>query len=271
MMKDITIGQYFPGTSPIHKLDPRLKLILTFAYILSVFFCKNFVSLALITVLLFVVICISKISFKMLGKSLKPIIILVVLTSLLQILYTDTGTVLLEFWKIKITSGGLFMAFFTTMRIILLVASSSMLTYTTSPTLLTDAIERLFSPLKVLKINVHSIAMMMTIALRFIPTLIDEVDKIMAAQKARGAELDTGNIIQKGKAMVPIFVPLFINAFTRAYDLAFAMECRCYKGGDGRTALRVMKFRARDYIAIAVLVVFLSGIIVANHFRPAVI
>ncbi len=271
MIKDITIGQYFPGTSPIHKLDPRLKLILTFAYILTVFFCKNFVSLAIISAVLLVTVLISKISAKMLLKSLKPIIVIVILTSLLQILYTDDGTVLLEWWKIKITSGGLYMAFFTTVRIILLVAASSMLTYTTSPTLLTDAIERIFSPLKVLKINVHSIAMMMTIALRFIPTLIDEVDKIMAAQKARGAELDTGNILERGKAMVPIFVPLFINSFTRAYDLAFAMECRCYRGGEGRTSLRVMKLRARDYITTGIFALCLVAIILANHFLPAVI
>ena len=271
MIKDITIGQYFPGTSPIHKMDPRLKLVLTFIYILTVFFCKNFASLGIITAFLLLVILISKISPKMLSKSLKPIVLIVVLTSILQILYTTDGTELVHFWKIKITTGGLYMAFFTTVRIILLVLASSMLTYTTSPTLLTDAIERLFKPLTYVKINVHSVAMMMTIALRFIPILIDEVDKIMAAQKARGAELDTGNIIQKGKAMVPIFVPLFINSFTRAYDLAFAMECRCYRGGEGRTSLRVMKLKLRDYLSMLFVLLVLAGIILCNHFFAAVI
>lgn len=163
------------------------------------------------------------------------------------------------------------MAIFTTARIVVLVIASSMLTYTTSPTLLTDAIERLFSPLKVIKINVHSIAMMMTIALRFIPTLIDEVDKIMSAQKSRGADFETGSLIKRGKAMIPIFIPLFINSFRRAYELAFAMDCRCYQGGEGRTRLKVMKLAARDYVSLGILVLFCVGIIVSNHYLTAVI
>lgn len=163
------------------------------------------------------------------------------------------------------------MAIFTTVRIICLVIASSMLTYTTSPTMLTDAMERLFSPLKVIKINVHSIAMMMTIALRFIPTLIDEVDKIMSAQKARGADIESGGIIKRGKALVPIFIPLFINSFRRAYELAFAMECRCYRGGEGRTRLKVMRLEGRDYVAVAVIILLTAGIIVANKILPAVI
>lgn len=271
MIKDITIGQYFPGHSVVHKLDPRLKLVLTFVYILFIFFCKNFVSLAVMVVYLLLTVLLSKISAKMLLKSLKPIVIIVAITAVLQIFYNKDGTVLLELGKFQLTSGGIYMALFTTVRIVSLVAASSMLTYTTSPTLLTDAIERLFSPLKVFKINVHSIAMMMTIALRFIPTLIDEVDKIMSAQKARGAELDTGNLIQRGKALVPVFIPLFVNAFTRAYDLAFAMECRCYRGGEGRTRLRVMKLLARDYLATAFTAVCMAGVLVANHFLTAVI
>lgn len=271
MIKDITIGQYFPGHSVVHKLDPRLKLVLTFVYILFIFFCKNFVSLAVMVVYLLLTVLLSKISAKMLLKSLKPIVIIVAITAVLQIFYNKDGTVLLELGKFQLTSGGIYMALFTTVRIVSLVAASSMLTYTTSPTLLTDAIERLFSPLKVFKINVHSIAMMMTIALRFIPTLIDEVDKIMSAQKARGAELDTGNLIQRGKALVPVFIPLFVNAFTRAYDLAFAMECRCYRGGEGRTRLRVMKLLARDYLATVFTAVCMAGVLVANHFLTAVI
>lgn len=271
MIKDITIGQYFPGHSLVHKLDPRLKLVLTFVYILFIFFCKNFVALGVMVLYLALTVLLSKISLKMLRKSLKPIVIIVLITAFLQIFYNKDGTVLLELGKFQLTTGGIYMAVFTTIRIVALVAASSMLTYTTSPTLLTDAIERLFSPLKVLKINVHSIAMMMTIALRFIPTLIDEVDKIMSAQKARGAELDTGNLIQRGKALVPVFIPLFVNAFTRAYDLAFAMECRCYRGGEGRTRLRVMKLQVRDYLTCVFTAVCMAGVLVANHFIPAVI
>ncbi len=271
MIKDITIGQYFPGNSVIHRLDPRVKLVLTFVYIVLIFLCKNFASLGIMVAYLAAAVLLSRISLKMLAKSLKPIVIIVVITSVLQIFYNSDGTVLWELGKFQLTSGGVFMAVFTTIRIIALVAASSLLTYTTSPTLLTDAIERLFSPLKAVKINVHSIAMMMTIALRFIPTLIDEVDKIMSAQKARGAELDTGGLIQRGKALVPVFIPLFVNAFTRAYDLAFAMECRCYRGGEGRTRLRVMKLGVRDGVSLAVTALCVAGIVTANHFLTAVI
>lgn len=271
MIKDITIGQYFPGNSLVHKLDPRAKLVLTFVYILLIFLCKNFVSLGILVAYLLVSVLLSRISVRMILKSLKPIVILVCITSVLQIFYNSDGTVLWELGKFKLTTGGVFMALFTTVRIIALVTASALLTYTTSPTLLTDAIERLFSPLKRVHINVHSIAMMMTIALRFIPTLIDEVDKIMSAQKARGADLDTGGIVQRGKALIPVFVPLFVSAFTRAYDLAFAMECRCYRGGEGRTRLRVMRLRARDFIVLAVTVGCIVGVAVANRLLPAVI
>ncbi len=271
MIKDITIGQFFPGNSVVHKLDPRAKLVLTFAYILLIFLCKNFAALGIMVVYLIAAVLLSRISVKMMLKSLKPIVIIVLITSVLQIFYNQDGTVLFETGKFQLTTGGIFMAIFTTVRIIALVAASSLLTYTTSPTLLTDAIERLFSPLNKIKINVHSIAMMMTIALRFIPTLIDEVDKIMSAQKARGADLDTGGLIQRGKALVPVFIPLFVNAFTRAYDLAFAMECRCYRGGEGRTRLRVMKLCFRDYAALLITAVSIAGIAVTNHFLPAVI
>ncbi len=271
MIKDITIGQYFPGKSVIHRLDPRLKIVLVFAYIVAIFLCKNFYSLGLMVLVLVLVELLSRISLKLIYKSVKPIFIVVLITSLLQLIYNKTGDVLVEYWKIKITTGGVYMALFTTIRIAILVVASSMLTYTTSPTMLTDAIERLFSPLKVFKINVHSIAMMMTIALRFIPTLIDEVDKIMSAQKSRGADLESGNIIQRGKALVPIFIPLFINSFRRAYELAFAMECRCYQGGEGRTRLKVMKMELRDYIALVIMLVVIAGVFVLNHFFKAVI
>ena len=221
--------------------------------------------------LLLATVLMSKISPKLIWKSVKPIFIIVLITSALQLLYNSDGTVLFEWKRLHITTGGVYMAIFTTARIVVLVIASSMLTYTTSPTLLTDAIERLFSPLKVIKINVHSIAMMMTIALRFIPTLIDEVDKIMSAQKSRGADFETGSLIKRGKAMIPIFIPLFINSFRRAYELAFAMDCRCYQGGEGRTRLKVMKLAARDYASLGILVLFCVGIIVSNHYLTAVI
>lgn len=271
MIKDITIGQYFPGTSPIHKLDPRMKIVLTFIYIIFIFLCKNFVAMGAMALLLLATVLMSKISPKLIWKSVKPIFLIVLITSALQLLYNSDGTVLFEWKRLHITTGGVYMAIFTTARIVVLVIASSMLTYTTSPTLLTDAIERLFSPLKVIKINVHSIAMMMTIALRFIPTLIDEVDKIMSAQKSRGADFETGSLIKRGKAMIPIFIPLFINSFRRAYELAFAMDCRCYQGGEGRTRLKVMKLAARDYISLGILVLFCVGIIVSNHYLTAVI
>lgn len=271
MIKDITIGQFFPGKSVIHKLDPRVKFVLTFAYIIVVFLCRNFISLGVITAALLLVVLLSKISPKMIWKSIKPIFIIIAITSLLQIFYNKSGETLFTLGKFSLTTGGLFTAIFTTVRIVCLVIVSSMLTYTTSPTMLTDAMERLFSPLKLIKINVHSIAMMMTIALRFIPTLIDEVDKIMSAQKARGADIDTGGLIKRGKALVPVFIPLFINSFRRAYELAFAMECRCYRGGNGRTRLKVMKLAARDYIVIAIMILLIAGIIVLNRFITAVI
>lgn len=271
MIKDITIGQYFPGKSVVHKLDPRAKLVLTFVYILMIFLCKNFAALGIMVGYLWLAVGLSRISLKMIVKSLKPIVIIVLITSVLQIFYNDSGTVLWEVGRFQLTTGGIFMAVFTVIRIVSLVLASSLLTYTTSPTLLTDAIERLFSPLKAVKINVHSIAMMMTIALRFIPTLIDEVDRIMSAQKARGADLDTGGLIKRGKALVPVFIPLFINAFTRAYDLAFAMECRCYNGGEGRTRLRVMKLRLRDYLTFLITAVCIAGIAVTNFYITAVI
>lgn len=264
MIKDITIGQFFPGNSVIHKLDPRAKLVLTFIYIIAIFVCKNFLALGIMLIFLFIAVLLSKISLKLIGKSIKPVFIIVLITSVLQIIYNNEGLMLFEFGKLHITTGGLFTAVFTTSRIVALVVASSLLTYTTSPTLLTDAIERLFSPLKVIKINVHSIAMMMTIALRFIPTLIDEVDKIMSAQKSRGADLESGNIVQRGKALVPIFVPLFINSFSRAYDLAFAMECRCYQGGDGRTRLKEMKLSLRDYVSLMLMLAVCAVIIASN-------
>lgn len=271
MIKDITIGQFFPGNSFIHKLDPRMKLIAVLLALVEIFVCKNFLSLALVVVLAVGCVLISKISFKVVLKGMKMIYFIIILTSVLQIFYNDSGTVWLEWWKIKVTSGGVFTAIFMAVRIFALILISSLLTYTTSPTALTDGIGRLLSPLNKIKVPVDTLAMMMTIALRFIPTLIEEIDKIMNAQKARGADLETGGLVKRAKALIPIFIPLFVNSFRRAYELAFAMECRCYNGSNRRTRMKKMSFSWRDGVAIAVVAAVLAGIIILNHFFGAVI
>ncbi|MCD7774496.1 MAG: energy-coupling factor transporter transmembrane protein EcfT [Clostridiales bacterium] len=271
MIKDITIGQYFPGNSFVHKLDPRAKLIITFAAIIEIFVCKNFLSLAVIVLFTAVAVIVSRISLKVMLKGLKMIYFLIVLMSALQIFYNEDGDILVEWWKIKITTGGVYTAIFMAVRIITLIFISSLLTYTTSPTALTDGIERILSPLKFIKVPVDTLAMMMSIALRFIPTLIDEIDKIMSAQKARGADLETGGIVKRAKALIPIFIPLFVNSFRRAYELAFAMECRCYNGGNHRTRMKQMKLSWRDWVMFVILAVMLAGIILLNHFFGEII
>lgn len=271
MIKDITIGQYFPGESFIHKLDPRSKLILVICYLVLIFTCKNFFSLGLVLLITVVSVVLSRISPKQIFKGLKSIIIIIILTSLLQIIYNKDGNVFFEWHKLKITSGGVYTAIFMAVRICCLILISSLLTYTTSPTLLTDAIERILSPLNKIHVPVHTLAMMMTIALRFIPTLIEEIDHIMSAQKARGANFENGNILDRAKALVPVFVPLFVNSFRRAFDLAFAMECRCYHGGEGRTRLRVMKIGIRDVVSYILSAAVTAGVILCNIFFTAVI
>ena len=216
-------------------------------------------------------VAVSKISFKVVFKGMKMIYFIVIFTSVLQIFYNDSGNILLEWWKIKVTTGGVFTAIFMAIRIVCLILISSLLTYTTSPTTLTDGISRLLSPLNKIGIPVDTLAMMMTIALRFIPTLIEEIDKIMNAQKARGADLDSGNLVQRAKALVPIFIPLFVNSFRRAYELAFAMECRCYNGSNKRTRMKQMKLGWRDAVAFVIIAVMLAGIILLNYFFGAVI
>lgn len=271
MIKDITIGQYFPGNSFLHKLDARTKLILVFFVLVYIFLCKNFFSLALITVFSVICVIVSRIPFRSMMKGFKTILIIIVFTSLLQIFYNHDGDVLFEWKKLQITTAGVNTAIFICVRIVCLIFVSSLLTYTTSPTLLTDGLERLLKPLKVFHIEAHTIAMMMTIALRFIPTLIEEVDRIMSAQKARGADMETGGLAKRAKALVPVLVPLFVNSFRRAYELAYAMECRCYRGGAGRTRMRVMKLGWRDYTAFTVAAALLAGIILLNIFFEAVI
>jgi energy-coupling factor transport system permease protein len=271
VIRDITIGQYLPGDSVLHRLDARMKTALTFLFVIMIFFCKNFLSLGLVAVFTLLLTVLSKVPFRMMIKSLKPIFIILVFTAVLNILYTGGGRELFGFWKISITDKGLYTAGFMVIRIICLITGSSLLTYTTTPTHLTDAIERLLSPLKLFKIQVNTLAMMMTLALRFIPTLIEEIDRIMNAQKARGADLESGGVIKRAKALIPILIPLFISAFRRAYELAFAMECRCYHGGDGRTRMKQMKLSARDFAAAFCVALLFGGIIFLNYKFKALI
>lgn len=264
MIKDITIGQYYPADSFIHRVDPRMKLVLTFAIIVVIFLCKSFFSLGLIALTAVAVVILSKVPFKMILKSLKPLVIILLFTAVLNVFYTAGGDVYFKWKFIEITEKGVNTAIFTMIRIVVLVTISSLLTYTTTPTMLTDALERVLSPLKIFKIKVHTLAMMMTLALRFIPTLIEEIDRIMNAQKARGADLESGGIVQRAKALVPIFIPLMVSAFRRAYELAFAMTCRCYTGGDGRTRMKQMKLKASDYFAMLACILITASVITLN-------
>lgn len=270
MTRDIALGQFIPGKGIIHRMDARVKILLLIAFIVLIFCTFNFVSLGVITAAVIAVILLSDIPVKMYLKSLKVIIVIIIITSLLNIFY-GSGDPLVQFWIFKITLSGIYRAIFVTVRIICLILVSSCLTFTTSPTDLTDAIERLMKPLKIFHIKVHEIAMMMTIALRFVPTLLEETDKIMAAQKARGADMESGGMIKKIKAMTPVLIPLFVSAFRRAYDLAVAMECRCYQGGDGRTRMKILKMQKLDYLCIVFTALILIGVILCNIFFPATI
>ena len=266
MLKDITLGQYFPGKSVIHLLDPRTKLIMLVVYIVGLFVASSWISYAVMLVFLVTVIAISTIPVKNILRGLKPLIFILVFTGILNLLFTDTGNVLVSFWVITITDDGLIRAFFMMARILMLISGTFLLTYTTSPIALTDGLEKLLSPLKVIKVPVHELSMMMCIALRFIPTLIEETDKIMCAQKARGADFETGNLLQRAKALVPILVPLFISAFRRADELATAMECRCYQGGEGRSKMKMLRYTRRDYLAFLTGVVMIAAVIVLVNF-----
>lgn len=271
MIKDITIGQYYSANSVVHRMDARMKIVLTFALIISIFLCKSIPSLALIVLITVALILVSRVPLKMVLKSVKPIAVIVIFTGLLNLFYVRGGTPLLDWHFIHITSKGIFTAVFMAIRIICLVIISSLLTYTTTPTMLTDAIERLLSPLKIFKVPVHTLAMMMTLALRFIPTLVDEIDRITNAQKARGADLESGGIVEKIKALIPIIVPLFVSAIRRAYELADAMDCRCYVGGEGRTRMKKMKLGARDFISLAITAAVITSIVLLNVYFPKVI
>lgn len=267
MLKDITLGQFFPGNSFLHKMDPRMKLILTFALIVIVFVSQGFVGFGVILAFVMMMVMASGIKVKFLVRGLKPILFIVVFTFVLNVFFQNGGNVLLQLGFLKITDEGLRMAFFLAARLILLVICSQILTLTTSPIALTDGLETLMRPLKKIHFPAHEIAMMMSIALRFIPTLMDEANKIMKAQTARGADFESGNLVQKAKAMVPLLVPLFVGSFRRAEELAMAMEARCYHGGNGRTRMRQLKYGSRDWIAAAAMMALLAVVIVLNHFH----
>ena len=266
MIKDITLGQYFPMDSIIHKLDPRAKLLFTVIFIIMVFACNNFVSLFFCLLMASVVIKCSKIPLKTVTKGLKPIILIVVITSILQIAYVKTGVMLIDVWKIQITSGGILTAVFMALRISLLIVMSTMLTYTTSPTSLTNGLDRVFAPFKKIGIDFHTVTMIMTIALRFIPTLIEEVDKIMSAQKSRGANFEQGSLVKRAKALIPLFIPLLFNSIRRAYELANAMTCRCYNGGIGKTTMNALKYTNKDYIATICCAGVMAVVILLNIY-----
>ena len=268
-MRDITLGQYFPCDSVLHRLDPRLKIVSLIAFIVLTFCAFNFYSLALVGATVIAVVLLSNVPVKMYLKSLKVIIIIVIITSLLNLFYGQ-GEPIFQWWIFKVTWAGIYNAIFVCFRIIFLILFSSALTFTTSPNDLTDALERLMKPLTVFHIKVHEIAMMMTIALRFVPTLLEETDKIMAAQKARGADMESGNLVARSKALIPILVPLFVSSFRRAYELAVAMECRCYQGGDGRTRMKQLKLMKRDYICIAICLLVIAGVVLCNIFLPQI-
>ena len=269
MLRDITIGQHFPGDSLVHRFDPRLKLVLTIAYIVLLFAASNPLGLALSILFLAVMYKVAKIPGKMILKSLKPILPIVIFTALLNLFFVSgEGEPLVHIWFLTIYAEGVRYAVLMAVRVMALIAGTSLLTYTTSPIVLTDAIEQLLKPLGKLHFPVHELAMMMSIALRFIPTLIEETDKIMNAQKARGAQLDTGKMTDRVKALVPVLIPLFISAFRRADELAMAMECRCYRGGDGRTRLKVLRFEKQDYIDLAVCIACFAVILASRLVFP---
>lgn len=268
MLKDISLGQFFPGNSFLHKLDPRMKLILTLLYIVAVFLADNIVSVAFTLLVSFLLVPLGQIPMKSVLRSLKPLVWIILFTAVINIFFTKSGVQLVDFYFIHIYSGGIVYAAMMALRVVaLLIGTTMLLSYTTSPIALTDGIEQLLGPLKKLHIPVHEFAMMMTIALRFIPTLIEETDKIMSAQKARGADFETGSLISRAKALIPIFIPLFVSAIRRAEELATAMECRCYHGGDGRTRMHVLKYSGRDFVALVAIVVF-AGVLVAMRWLP---
>ncbi|HJB30591.1 energy-coupling factor transporter transmembrane component T [uncultured Oscillibacter sp.] len=261
MLKDITLGQYFPGDTIAHRLDPRTKILLVVLYIVALFCANSLLAYGILALVLAVCVRVSHVGLKSLVRGLKPVVFIIVFTGVLNLFFTPGDHTLVEWGVLRITETGARNALFMVLRIMLLIMGTFLMTYTTSPISLTDGLERLLNWMKKLHVPVHELAMIMSIALRFIPTLIEETDKIMSAQKARGADFESGSIIQKAKALIPILVPLFVSAIRRAEELATAMECRCYHGGEGRTKLHVLQYAGRDYAALALGVVITAGII----------
>lgn len=266
MLKDITLGQFFPGDTVAHRLDPRTKILLVVLYIVALFCADSLLAYGILAVVLAVCVRVSRVGLKALVRGLKPVVFILVFTGVLNLFFTPGEPVLVEWGFLRITEEGAWNALFMILRIMLLIMGTFLMTYTTSPISLTDGLERLLNWMKKLHVPVHELAMIMSIALRFIPTLIEETDKIMSAQKARGADFESGSIIQKAKALIPILVPLFVSAIRRAEELATAMECRCYHGGEGRTKLHVLQYQGRDYAALAMGAVITAGIIALRQF-----
>ena len=266
MLSNITMGQYYPVDSRVHRLDPRIKLLLAITFIVVVFLAKTFIGYALILLFVYLTARLARVPFRMLLRGLKPLRLIVILTFLLNLFFTPGETLWVSFWIVRIYRESFLQAMFYSLRLVFLVLGTSLLTLTTSPVALSDGIEILLSPLKKIRFPAHELAMMMTIALSFIPTLLEETDKIMKAQMARGADFESGNLISRAKAMVPLLVPLFVSAFRRAGDLAMAMESRCYHGGEGRTRLRVLKITRNDWIACGVMALLLALIILEGIF-----
>ena len=268
MIRDITIGQYYPSNSKIHQLDPRVKIVCTLLYLVSLFTFRSILGYLLATLFLAVIIKISKVPFQFIVKGLKPILVLLMITVLFNLFLTPGGDVLLKAGFLKVTEKGLTSAVYMALRLIYLIMGSSLMTLTTTPNSLTDGMESLMRPLNKINVPVHEIAMMMSIALRFIPILLEETDKIMKAQIARGADLESGNLIQKAKARIPILVPLFVSAFRRANDLAMAMEARCYRGGEGRTKMKPLVYRSQDYMAYGLMTGYVVVTFVLGRYVP---
>ena len=266
MLKDITLGQFFPGNSVVHKLDPRTKLVMLVVYIVALFLAKSWISYALMFAFLAICIAVSKIPVKSIVHGMKPLVVILLFTGILNIFFTTGEKILVQFWRIVIYWEGIERAAFMVIRILMLISGTFLLTYTTSPIALTDGLESLLNPLKAIKVPVHELSMMMCIALRFIPTLIEETNKIMCAQKARGADFENGKLMERVRALIPILVPLFISAFRRADELATAMECRCYQGGEGRTKMKLLRYMRWDYVTYLVGVLLLAAVIILASY-----
>ncbi|QOR34608.1 energy-coupling factor transporter transmembrane protein EcfT [Clostridium sp. 'deep sea'] len=266
MLNNITIGQYIPGNSAVHKIDPRVKILLTIFFVVVLFIAKGFYSYLTIALFTMAIIAISRVGIKVILKGLKPLVIIIGLTVILHALFNKNGELLWSIGPLKIYSEGLYFGLLMASRLILLITFTSLLTLTTSPIALTDGIERLLSPFKRIGLPAHELAMMMTIALRFIPTLLEEAQKIMKAQQSRGADFETGKLVERAKALIPLLVPLFVSAFRRADDLAMAMEARCYQGGEGRTRMKILKLRFIDFVSFAVMIALCTLILYLKSY-----